>query len=161
MSPKIVNWINVQIVKGWNWALNTGNLTSEPVLLQLCYISHRNREGRKGREREWSERERERGGGGGRQGRVAVREAGRCHHFKLWYGFNVPTPGVHPNPRPLSRWCHPTISSSVIPFSSCPQSFPEYLYYFLFFHPAACENPEHSTSVQSRVLNARTNKQPF
>ena len=36
-----------------------------------------------------------------------------------------PTPGVHPNPCPLSRWCHPTISSSVIPFSSCPQSFPE------------------------------------
>ena len=35
-----------------------------------------------------------------------------------------PTPGVHPNPCPLSRWCHPTISSSVIPFFSCPQSFP-------------------------------------
>ena len=35
-----------------------------------------------------------------------------------------PTPGVHPNPCPLSRWCHPTISSSVIPFSSCLQSFP-------------------------------------
>ena len=35
-----------------------------------------------------------------------------------------PTPGVHPNPCPLSRWCHPTISSSVVPFSSCPQSFP-------------------------------------
>ena len=35
-----------------------------------------------------------------------------------------PTPRVHPNPRPLSQWCHPTISSSVIPFSSCPQSFP-------------------------------------
>ena len=35
-----------------------------------------------------------------------------------------PTPGVHPNPCPLSLWCHPTISSSVIPFSSCPQSFP-------------------------------------
>ena len=34
-----------------------------------------------------------------------------------------PTPGVHPNSCPLSRWCHPTISSSVIPFSSCPQSF--------------------------------------
>ena len=34
------------------------------------------------------------------------------------------TPGVHPNPCPLSRWCHPTISSSVLPFSSCPQSFP-------------------------------------
>ena len=35
-----------------------------------------------------------------------------------------PTPGVHPNPCPLSRWCHPTISSSVVPFSSCPQYFP-------------------------------------
>ena len=35
-----------------------------------------------------------------------------------------PTPGVHPDSCPLSRWCHPTISSSVIPFSSCPQSFP-------------------------------------
>ena len=35
-----------------------------------------------------------------------------------------PTPGVHPNPGPLSQWCHPTISSSVAPFSSCPQSFP-------------------------------------
>ena len=35
-----------------------------------------------------------------------------------------PTPGVHPNPCPLSQWCHPTISSSVIPFSSHPQSFP-------------------------------------
>ena len=33
-----------------------------------------------------------------------------------------PTPGVHPNPCPLCQWCHPTISSSVIPFSSCPQS---------------------------------------
>ena len=29
-----------------------------------------------------------------------------------------PTPGVHPNPCPLSRWCHPTISSSVVPLSS-------------------------------------------
>ena len=35
-----------------------------------------------------------------------------------------PTPGVHRNPHPSSRWCHPTISSSVIPFSSHPQSFP-------------------------------------
>jgi len=35
-----------------------------------------------------------------------------------------PTPRVQPNPCPLSWWCHPTISSSVIPFSSCPQSFP-------------------------------------
>ena len=35
-----------------------------------------------------------------------------------------PTPGVHSNSSPLSRWCHPAISSSVIPFSSCPQSTP-------------------------------------
>ena len=35
-----------------------------------------------------------------------------------------PTPGAHPNSCPLSRWCHPTISFSVVPFSSCPQSFP-------------------------------------
>jgi len=35
-----------------------------------------------------------------------------------------PTPGAYPNLCPLSQWCHPTISSSVIPFSSCPQSFP-------------------------------------
>ena len=35
-----------------------------------------------------------------------------------------PTPGVHSNSCPLSWWCHPTISSSVVHFSSCPQSFP-------------------------------------
>ena len=35
-----------------------------------------------------------------------------------------PTPRVYPNSCPLIQWCHPTISSSVVPFSSCPQSFP-------------------------------------
>ena len=35
-----------------------------------------------------------------------------------------PTPRVHPNPCPLSWWYHPAISSSVVPFSTCPQSFP-------------------------------------
>ena len=35
-----------------------------------------------------------------------------------------PTPGVHPNPCPSSRWCHPTFSSSVVCSSSCRQSFP-------------------------------------
>ena len=35
-----------------------------------------------------------------------------------------PAPGVHPNLCPLSQCCHPTISSSVVPFSSCLQSFP-------------------------------------
>ena len=35
-----------------------------------------------------------------------------------------PTPGVHSNSCASSRWCHPAISSSVVPFSSCLQSFP-------------------------------------
>ena len=35
-----------------------------------------------------------------------------------------PTPRVHSNSRPSSRWCHPAISSSVVSFSSCPQPFP-------------------------------------
>ena len=41
-------------------------------------------------------------------------------------GFCVPslTPGVYSNSCPSSQWCHPTISSSVSPFSSCLQSFP-------------------------------------
>ena len=35
-----------------------------------------------------------------------------------------PTPRVYSNSHPLSQWCHPTISSSVVPLPSCPQSFP-------------------------------------
>ena len=35
-----------------------------------------------------------------------------------------PTPGVHSDSRLSSQWCHPAISSSVVPFSSCPQSLP-------------------------------------
>ena len=35
-----------------------------------------------------------------------------------------PTPGAYSNSRPSSRWCHPAISSFVVPFSSCPQSLP-------------------------------------
>ena len=35
-----------------------------------------------------------------------------------------PAPGVYPNPCPSSWWCHPAISSSIVPFSCCPQSFP-------------------------------------
>ena len=35
-----------------------------------------------------------------------------------------PSPGVHSDWRPSSQWCHPAISSSVVPFSSCPQSLP-------------------------------------
>ena len=36
----------------------------------------------------------------------------------------IPTPGDYPNPCPLSQWCHPITSFSVVPFSSCLQSFP-------------------------------------
>ena len=39
-----------------------------------------------------------------------------------------PTPGVHSNLCPLSRWCHPAISPSVVPFSSCPQSLPAWVF---------------------------------
>ena len=35
-----------------------------------------------------------------------------------------PSPGIHSNSCPSSQWCHPAISSLVIPFSSCPQSLP-------------------------------------
>ena len=39
-----------------------------------------------------------------------------------------PIPGVHSNPYPLSRWCHPTILSSVVLFSTRPQFFPAVMY---------------------------------
>ena len=38
-------------------------------------------------------------------------------------------PGVNTNPCPSNRWCHPAISSSVVPFSSCPQSLPASEYF--------------------------------
>ena len=46
-----------------------------------------------------------------------------------------PTPGVYPSPCPSSRWCHPVISSFVIPFSFCPQSFPALgrIFFFIDF----------------------------
>ena len=46
----------------------------------------------------------------------------RLQHTRPFW--SSPTPGVYSKSCPLSRWCHPTISSSVIPFSSCLQSFP-------------------------------------
>ena len=42
-----------------------------------------------------------------------------------------PSPGVHSNSCPLSWWCHPAISSSVVPFSSCPQSLPASEYFHM------------------------------
>ena len=57
--------------------------------------------------------------------RSVVSDSLRCHELQHTRPpCPSPTAGVHPNPSPLSRWCHPTISSSVVPFSSCPQSFP-------------------------------------
>ena len=44
--------------------------------------------------------------------------------YILLYPCPSPTPGVYSNSCPLSQWCHPAISSSVVPFSSCPQSLP-------------------------------------
>ena len=59
-----------------------------------------------------------------------------------------PTPGVHPNPCPLSPWCHPTISSSVVPCSSCPQSFPASgLFKWVSSHHVAKVGVSASTSV--------------
>ena len=51
-----------------------------------------------------------------------------------------PTPRVYPNPCPSSWWCHPTISSSVVPFSSCPQSFsiPTWDWSYVIFELSDC-----------------------
>ena len=64
---------------------------------------------------------------------IQFRSLQSLSHVRLWRPHEPqharlpcpsPTPRVHPNPCPLSWWCHPAISSSVIPFSSCPQSLP-------------------------------------
>ena len=51
----------------------------------------------------------------------SLRSHGLQHARPPWPS---PTPRVYSNSCPSSRWCHPTISSSVVPFSSCLQSFP-------------------------------------
>ena len=73
-----------------------------------------------------------------------------------------PTPRVYPNPCPLSHWCHPTISSSVVPFSSYPQSFPtsgsfQMSQLSCFFHdPADIGNLVSDSSAFSKTsLNIR------
>jgi len=57
-----------------------------------------------------------------------INHQGSRHCWLIFAGENgqtlLPTPGVYPNPCPLSRWCHPTITSSVVPFSFCLQTFP-------------------------------------
>ena len=49
-----------------------------------------------------------------------------------------PAPGVHSDSCPSSQWCHPAISSSVIPFSSCPQSFPASRSFLMSWLFASC-----------------------
>ena len=54
----------------------------------------------------------------------SVQSLSRVRLFATWWPpCPSPAPRVHPNPCPLNRWCHPTISSSVVPFS-CLLSFP-------------------------------------
>ena len=73
-----------------------------------------------------------------------------------------PTPGVHPNPCPSSRWCHPTISSSVIPFSSCPQSFPASGSFQMRWHHLMPPNPLAFTSgVHSIGVSASASVLPM
>ena len=53
-----------------------------------------------------------------------IRLCDPMNHIARQASLSSPTPRIYPNSCPFSRWCHPTISSSVVPFSSCPQSFP-------------------------------------
>ena len=66
-----------------------------------------------------------------------------------------PTPRIYPNSCPLSRWCHPTISSSVIPFSSCLQSFPESVSFPVspFFASTTSKSSGVSASVSVLPMN--------
>ena len=66
-----------------------------------------------------------------------------------------PTPRVHPNPCPFSQWCHPTISSSVVSFSSCPQSFPA-LGSFPMSQPSASGAQNIGVSASTSVLPMNT-----
>ena len=66
-----------------------------------------------------------------------------------------PTPGVHPNPCPLSQWCHPIISSSVVPFSSCLQSF-SILGSFQMSQPFASGGQNIGVSASASVLPVNT-----
>ena len=67
-----------------------------------------------------------------------------------------PTPGVHSNSCPWSRWCHPTISSSVVPFSSCPQSFPASESFPMSqFFASGCQSTGVSASASVHPMNTQ------
>ena len=64
-----------------------------------------------------------------------------------------PTPGIYSSSWPLSQWCHPTISSSVVPFSSCPQSFPaSWSFQMSQFFPSGGQSIGVSASVLPRNI---------
>jgi len=63
-----------------------------------------------------------------------------------------PTPGVHPNSCPSSWWCHPAISSSVIPFSSCPQSLPASDILALYYKHVYCVTDHSTLSIVNKFL---------
>ena len=66
-----------------------------------------------------------------------------------------PTPAIYPNSCPLSRWCHPTISSSVIPISSCPPFFIA-SGYFEMSQPFASGDQSIGASTSVLPVNTRT-----
>ena len=67
-----------------------------------------------------------------------------------------PTPRVYPNSCPLSGWCHPTISSSVVPFSSCLQSFPASgSFQMSQLFPSGGQNTEISASTSVLPMNTQ------
>ena len=63
-----------------------------------------------------------------------------------------PSPGAYSNSCPLSQWCHPTISSSVVPFSSCPQSYPASRSYFLMSQLFASGGQSIGASALAAIL---------
>ena len=67
-----------------------------------------------------------------------------------------PIPGIHPNSCPLSRWCHPTISSSVITFSSRSQSFPASgSFQVSYFFASGAQSIRVSTSASVLPMNTQ------
>ena len=65
-----------------------------------------------------------------------------------------PTPGVHSNSCPSSWWCHPAISSSVFPFSSCPQSLPASGSFPMSpFFASGCQSIGVSASASALLMN--------
>ena len=66
------------------------------------------------------------------------------------------TPGVHPDSHPSSQWCHPAISSSDVPFSSCPQSLPASVWSFPMSQLFAWGGQSIGVSALASVLTMNT-----